>query len=207
MTTATESTLRRTEDHKYFLGAEELWGVSAVLQDNRLVDARWFDEQSRSRGTAVHEVVAQHARGMGISPFQDPDLYGWIMSGVDFVTMLLMDGAEIIGVEMMRHHPLYKFAGTIDIIVRWRGYTWILDFKTGKAAKVTRFQLAAYAMLMQKELDADKMVKRAAVELQEDGGRARLVEYNTPEHFHDGNRFLSYLTTARDRREFGPKEA
>lgn len=196
--------LRLDEDHRYWFGSEELWGVSAVLLDNRLVDPSWFDEKSRSRGVALHADLANVARGGQPFSFIDPDLYLWRQSGIDFLAMVLDDGGEILGVEEMHYHPLYKFAGTIDLRVRWRGYIWIFDLKSGKAAKATRFQLAAYALMVPSE---DRQIKRAAVELDRDGGRAVLREYNSLEYFHDGNTFLAFLTASRARQEFAPKKS
>ena len=118
--------------------------------------------------------------------------------------MLRADGAKILGVELMRHHALYRFAGELDLLVRWRGYEHVLDFKTGKASKATRYQTAAYDLLLGPAPDG-KPRKRAAVELQEDGGRARLVEFNGTAHHHDGATFLALLTTSRARAACGSK--
>lgn len=198
--------LRRDDDHKYFVGTEELWGVSAVLTDNRLIDDKWFTETHSSRGTAIHSELANIARGATPFCFLDPDLVGWVKSGTDFLAMLKDDGAEILGVEVMAYSQLYRVAGTMDLIVRWRGYFWIIDFKSGKAAKAARLQLAAYDVILGPTADG-KPRKRAAVELQEDGSRARLIEYNSTEHFHDGNTFLALLTASRARQKYGPKPA
>lgn len=174
-----------------------------MLKEVGLIDDQWFDETSRSRGTAVHAEIANIARGFEPFSFLDPDLTGWVQSGIDFLAMLRSEGFEIVAVEKMHYHPLYKFAGEIDLLARKDAREYLYDFKTGKAAKATRFQLAAYSMLLQ--TSNDKLIKRAAVELQEDGSRARIIEYNSTDNFHDGNRFLSYLNTARDKRLFGPK--
>ena len=197
--------LRLDEEHRYWVGDREIWGVSAVMADNRLVDAKWFDESSRSRGTAIHAELANIARGAEPFSFLDPDLVGWVKSGIDFLSMLRADGAEILGVEVMRHNALYDIAGTIDLVVRWNGSVWIFDHKSGKAARTTRFQAGAYDMILGPTEDG-KPRRRAAVELQEDGGTAKIVGYNTVEHFHDANRFLGYLNTSRDRKAYGPKE-
>ncbi len=105
----------------------------------------------------------------------------------------------------MRHHPIYKYAGTIDLVAHWQGYDWIFDYKTGKTAKVTRFQLGAYSTLVPPR--SSLPMKKAAIELQADGSRARPVFYNSTENFHDGARFLSYLNTSKDRKLYGTKGA
>jgi hypothetical protein len=199
--------LRLDDQHRYWIGTEELWGVSAVLKDNRLIDDRWFDDESRDRGHVVHEVLAGAARGLAFDwDFLDTELHGWVKSGIGFLKELEDDGVKIIGIEEMRYHPLYRVAGTIDLrVLDARGYESIYDFKTGKALKITRFQLAAYDMILGPAANG-KPRKKAAIEIQQDGSRAKLVPYNAPEFYHDANRFLSFLNTTRDRREFAPRE-
>lgn len=201
--------LTRDADHLYWLtqpprAPENIPGVTEVMVDNRLEDDTYYTEEHSSRGIAVHAELANHARGIAPFPFLDPDLVGWVASGDDFLSRIRAEGATILAVERMGYNPLYRYAGTIDLLVLWRGYEWVLDWKTGKASKVTRFKLAAYDTILGPTTNG-KPRKRAAVELDRDGFRARLVEYNTPEHHHDANRFLSYLNTTRDRRLFGPK--
>jgi len=208
-TAAPAPTLTRDPDHLYWLTApprpiENLLGVTETMVEAGLESDEWYTDTDSSRGIAIHAELANAARGFEPFPFLDPDLFGWCKSGRDFLAYLLADGAIILGVERMGYHPLYKIAGTIDLHVLWRGYEWILDWKSGKASKVTRFKLAAYDMILGPAANG-KQRKRAAIEVQQDGSRAKLVEYNEPKHFHDGNRFLSYVTTVRDRREFGPK--
>lgn len=203
--------LTRDDDHKYWVSElmkprENVLGVTEVMVDNRLESDRWFTPTDSSRGIALHAELANIARGYAPFPFIDPDLYGWRQSGMDFLAYILADGGVILHVEVMRYHTLYRFAGTIDLVVLWRGYEWVLDWKSGKASKVTRFKLAAYDTILGPALNG-KQRKRAAIEIHEDGSRAKLVEYNEPKHFHDANRFLSYLNTTRDRREFAPKDA
>lgn len=196
--------LRRDDEHRYFLGAEELWGVSAVLKDNGLIDDRWFDETSSSRGLAIHAELSNVARGIAPFSFIEPDLFGWCQSGYDFLDMLRADGHEIIGIAVMLYHNLYRFAGEYDLLTKKEGREYLYDFKSGKASKATRFQIAAYDLLLGPTKDG-KPRKRAAVELQQDGDRARVLEYNSPDNFHDGNTFLALLTAARTRQQFGPK--
>jgi len=198
--------LKRDDQHKYSLipSNENPLGVTEVMVDVGLESDDYFTETDSSRGIAIHAELANAARGIAPFPFLDPDLYGWRQSGLDKLAELLADGAVILGVEVMAYHPLYRFAGTVDLIVLWRGYEWILDWKSGKASKVTRFKLAAYDMILGPAKNG-KQRKRAAIEVQEDGSRAKLIEYNTPDHFHDGNRFLSYLNTSRDRKTYGAK--
>ncbi len=201
MTYESSPGLRCDGEHKYWRGTESLIGVTEVVVEVGLENADWFTETDSSRGRAIHAVLAGAAGGQTFDWDKlDADLHGWVRSGLNFLDYLRSDGAAILGVEVMRDHALYKYAGTIDLVVSWRGYEWILDWKSGKAAKVTPRKLAAYDWLLP-PAGGGKARKRAAVEIQRDGRRAKLVEYNGVDNYNDGARFLSYLTTARDRRE------
>lgn len=198
--------LTRDADHIYHFGAETPLGVTEVMVDNRLETDRWFTETDSSRGHALHAVLEGVARGLTFDwDLLDPDLHGWAHSGINKLNEMLAEGAVILGVEVMRHHPLYRFAGTIDLVVLWRGYEWVFDWKSGKASRVTRFKMGAYDSLLGPTVSGLPR-KRAAIEIQKDGSRAKLAEYNGTEFFHDANRFLSYLNTTRDRRIYAPKE-
>ena len=196
--------LKRDEDHKYFIPSGNLLGVSEVMTFLGFESSEWFTDTDSSRGIVIHSELASAARGIEPFPFIDPDLYGWRQSGLDYLAYLIADGAIILGVEVMAYSRLYQFAGTVDLVILWRGYEWILDWKSGKASKVTRFKLAAYDTILGPAKNG-KQRKRAAIEVQEDGSRANLVEYNKPDNFHDANRFLGYLGTARDLKVYGPK--
>ncbi len=80
-------------------------------------------------------------------------------------------------------------------------WSYIIDFKTGKAPKVTRYQTAAYAMLA--EDGKKRLWKRAAVELQEDGTLANIITYD--DHT-DGAGWLNLLGAFRIRQAIHSKE-
>ena len=191
-------------DHVYHLGQETPDGVTDTLGAvGLLTDPRHFAEGSAERGIFIHAMLAAAARGYTFDmELVDLEFRGWIQSGLDFLAAKLAEGAVILGVELRRFHPLYRFAGTIDLILLERGRVNVYDYKSGKAAKAVRFQLGAYGLLLP---EADRP-RKFALELDRDGGKAHPIGYNELEHWHDGNRFLGYLTTARDVRTFGPKE-
>lgn len=193
-------------DHIYHFDNETPLGVTEVMSINGFEpDPRHYLDGSAERGRFLHQTLADAALGRyPYLPLVEEQYQGWARSGLDFFDGLLAEGAQVLGVEIRRYHPLYRFAGTIDLVTLWRGYEWVLDYKSGKAAKITRFKMGAYDTLLGPTANGLPR-KRAAVEIQQDGGRARLVEYNAVDNFQDANRFLSYLTTARDLKIFGPK--
>lgn len=194
-------TLRLDRQHRYWLGAEEILGTSFILADNGLVDSSWFTEEARSRGTVVHQVLAGIHSGYTFN-WDDlhEKLHGFVRSGLAFRDRMKY---EVLDVEQMRWHPIYRFAGTLDLRIRMNDYEYILDWKTGKAAKATRYQLAAYDLLAGPP-KTFKFRKKICVELREDGGMPSIVEYNDPMYLHDDLSFLAFLETTRKRMEIKP---
>ncbi len=167
------------ETHTYTLDGAVLPSPSTVFQDLGLVDRRWFKKEHRDRGRAVHAGLHYALNGTLDWSSLDPALHGYVRSG-----LMLMDRLKpkIIRYETPLCHQVHKFAGTSDIQCELNGYGWLLDWKSGKAPKVARYQTAAYAMLAQQ--DTPRLFKRAAVELQEDGSIANMVKYEDPNDVH-----------------------
>ena len=167
------------EPHGYWLGAEELPSPSKVFQDLGLVDKRWFTEEARARGRAVHAGLHYALKGTLDWGTLHPDLHGYVKSG-----LLLVDHIKpkLVRFETPLHHPTLRFAGTSDMEWTVGSWSYIIDWKSGKTPAVTRYQTAAYAMLAE---DGQKRLwKRAAVELQEDGSIANLVRYDDQSDFN-----------------------
>lgn len=188
---------RFVEDpHGYFLGKEELPSPSKVFADLGLVDARFYTEGARSRGRAVHAALHYALKGTLDWATLSPPLHGYVKSGLLWVQRRR---PFVLRLETSLHHPALRFAGTFDVEWELDGWPWVVDWKTGKAAKVARYQTAAYAMMAARlnllNVDA-KPHKRAALELQEDGSIANLVTYD--DHT-DSAGWLNLLGTYRIR--------
>lgn len=183
---------RYVEDpHGYWLGPEELPSPSKVFQDLGLVDPRYFTKEGRDRGRAVHAGIHYALKGTLDWGTLHPDLHGYVKSGLKLVDRL---GPTLVRFETSLHHPILRFAGTSDMEWTIGKWSYIIDWKTGKAPKVARYQTAAYAMLAE---DGQKRLwKRAAVELQEDGTMANIVTYD--DHT-DGAGWLNLLGAYRIR--------
>ncbi len=182
------------DPHGYWLGPEELPSPSKVFADLGLVDPRFFTEESRLRGRAVHAGLHFALKGTLDWATLHPDLHGYVRSGLKLVDRL---GPQIIRFETPLHHAALRFAGTSDIEWELQGWRWIIDWKTGKAPKVARYQTAAYEMLARTVAPPlFNRWKRAAVELQEDGSMANLIRY---EDHTDGAGWLNLLGAFRVR--------
>ena len=183
------------EPHGYWLGPVEMPSPSVVFQDLGLVDKRWFTEGSRARGRAVHAGLHYALKGTLDWATLHPDLHGYVKSGLRLVDRL---GPKITRFETPLHHPNLGFAGTFDVEWELGRWAWIVDWKTGKAPAVTRYQTAAYELLAKANLAPLTRYKRAAVELQEDGSVANLVRY---EDHTDGAAWLNLLGAYRVRQD------
>ena len=190
------ATFRYVDDpHGYWLGPEELPSPSKVFTDLGLVNARFFTEESRLRGRAVHAGLHFALKGTLDWNTLHPDLHGYVKSGLRLVDRL---GPTIIRAETPLYHPTLRFAGTSDQEWELKGWRYIIDFKSGKAPAVTRYQTAAYELLSRVNLNPIQRYKRAAVELQEDGSIANMVKY---EDHTDGAGWLNLLGAYRIRQD------
>ncbi len=181
------------EPHGYWLGQEELPSPSSVFADLGLVDSAFFTPGSRARGKAVHAGIHYALKGTLEWKTLDPDLHGYVKSGLRLVDRLK---PTITRFETPLYHPTLHFAGTSDLEWDLGGWRWIVDWKSGKASKVVRYQTAAYEILARVQAPLFNRWKRAAVELQADGSIANLIKYDD---YTDGSTWLNLLGAYRVR--------
>lgn len=180
------------DPHGYWLGNEQLPSPSSVFQDLGVVDTRFFTPDSRARGRAAHAWIAEAIAGHSYAG-ADAEIKLYVESGLRLVERLK---PEIIRFEIPFYHPTLRFAGTSDLEWELDGWRFIIDWKSGKAMKVVRYQTAAYEMLARVQAPLFNRWKRAAVELQADGSIANLVRYD--DHT-DGAGWLNLLGAYRIR--------
>lgn len=183
------------DPHGYWLGVEELPSPSKVFLDLGLVNPKYFKPEDRARGRAVHAGLHYGVKGTLDWETLDPELHGYVHSGLKLVDRLK---PTIRRYETPLCHPLLRFAGTSDLEWDLDGWPWIIDWKSGKAPKVTAYQTAAYEALARYARGPyhNLPFKRAAVELQADGSIANLVRY---EDHTDGAGWLNLLGAYRIR--------
>ena len=169
--------------------------VSDVIRDNGLIDDRWFDEQSRSRGSVIHAVLAGYARGLRFDwDLLDADLHGWVMSGIKLLDFLK---AEVIETETPRYHAQWLYAGTGDIIFKRAGAEIVADWKSGDMPDTTDYQVWAYDMLQ----PTRQARQHLGIKLHKDGAMATIYELDDDRYA--GDRFLNLLATTRERQKHG----
>lgn len=196
-------TLRLDDEHRYWLGSERVLGVSEVLKDNGFVDARFFTERDRSRGQAVHHALNLELQGKLDRDTLHKDLHGYLDSGLRLLEHFKSE-LVVVAIEQRLYHPIFRYAGTVDLRLLWKAVPWIWDWKTGEPGPASPFQLGGYEGLVVK-VTGFPYVRRAAVCLHEDGRRATLREYAGAAHLGDSAKFLAFLTTTRCRQAAGIK--
>ena len=128
--------------HKYTVGNREVMSVTTILKEAGMIDTQWFTEESRLRGTAVHEAVFYDIHNDlhedGMHDIIRPYVQAWFKfkNDTDFLPLSSMCEARM-------YHPIYEYAGTPDLIGRLNGRMVLIDIKTGDCP-TARFQTAAY---------------------------------------------------------------
>ena len=122
--------------------------ITQMLERTGWVDARWFDEESSARGTAVHDLCEDYDRGLGdvatcASPYRP-----WLLVYAAATQFLRPEWDAI---EEPAVHPTLRFGGRPDRVGRIFGAHAILEIKTldkgWRLDKATPLQTALQALL------------------------------------------------------------
>ena len=181
------------KDHVYRDGNGAIIpGVTSILKAAGLIDATWFNDYARDRGTLVHEACALYDRDdldeQSLDPELEPYVRAWIKFRAD-------SGFAPELVEHIVSNPLRGYAGKLDVTGVMNGHKYVIDRKSGAVQAWAGIQLAAY------EACLPCPHKRAAIELDSDG-KYRLIEYTDRNDF---NVFLSALALTNWKHNKGVK--
>ena len=132
------------ETHRYTLGGRVLPSVTQILG---LLER--FEgvppavlEAAREFGSHVHMACDLDNRGVldeaALDPALRPYLEGWRKFRRE-------SGAEIIDSEFRVCHRALGYAGTADVLAKWKGRPALIDIKSGQVPRTVGPQVAAYA--------------------------------------------------------------
>ena len=146
--------------HTYILNGQPVPSVTTILKDMNFIDTTWFTDYGRDRGKLVHKIIHWHITGELDESTIDPELQGYFDAWKAFE-----DASGFVSTETEKPlaSELYRFAGTPDIIGKFKDYGEVFDIKTGPVAPWTGLQLAAYEIL------AGRPLKRYALQLNKNG--------------------------------------
>lgn len=170
------------EAHRYYYNGKRVAGVTEILSGVGIIDASWFTEESRDRGTQVHRAMELLVHGQLDWKTVDERIIGYVQAGEKF----LREAGVIIGDQRsLTEHLVYstfRYGGKVDALLYLFGKSpTVVDWKTGEPT-FGRIQTAAYADPLSEELGLP--LERAAVKLSADG-TYRLHEYDDADDLDD----------------------
>lgn len=178
--------------HTFKLNGIKIPSVTQILDGAGLNDAIKFISKetldaASDLGTKVHRTTELYDNGTLDIDFLHPVLRSyldqWIKFRKDYDFMPT-------GIELIKYHPIYKYAGIIDRIGTSRNKLTLIDIKSGIYVKTHEIQLAGYEILYNDILLHDKKIKqKLLVYISENS--YKVVECKNP---NDKNVFLSCLT-------------
>lgn len=175
--------------HEYRDGDTIIESVTQILKRAGLIDDRWFSEEARDRGSAVHTLCERYAHGIRF------DNTGRPLASLQYVNafaQFIEDfGAYAIDTETLIYGEIngHRYAGKYDLLAEIKSKRVLIDIKTGAKAKWHPVQLAAYAM---------QAKPHSAMDLYLKANGTYQASWLTPGQLVDGGRiFKSALMTRR----------
>lgn len=138
-------TITCSPEHEYTVDGM-LWpGVTTVIGTVIHAEARRIGEEAASHGTLVRGLAALVVQGIPAVPMGDEGpTQAQIGAFVDWYEEYV---EEVHAVELMVAHPSYRYAGTLDLLVRFKGdkRPTVVDLATRQALyPEMKLQTAAY---------------------------------------------------------------
>jgi hypothetical protein len=198
-----------SETHTYLAEGTKVPSVSEVLRVAGLIDMDWVSEEAMKRGSFVHQTIEFYLQRdldeAGLDPKLAAYLAAWKAAEREMCIRVLRNEKDAAMVEQRVFHPIYKYAGTLDVLAMLVDRKVVIDIKTGAPSPWHRIQLAGYAMTF-----TDEMVGRVnlylSVESKFDGqkeiytGKYKFVEHRDRNDF---NVWKAALTIAQERKSAG----
>lgn len=132
--------------HEYRDGDVIIPSVTQVLKRAGHIDDRWYSEEARERGSAVHELCERFSKGI-----RTDDL-GRLLASLEYVNSfaawMKRSRAYAIETESLISHTVngYRYAGKYDLLAEIYGKRVLIDYKTGAKAPWHYAQIAAYSL-------------------------------------------------------------
>jgi len=129
-------------DHCYTYDGRQFVSVTQALTMTGFIDSKWFTQESRDRGTYVHEATVMIDEGTLNWDALHPDLVPYCRA---YEWLIGIAGFKVLASEMRVAHPQYLYAGTLDRIGELNGKLVLIDIKSGGVSAWAALQTAAYA--------------------------------------------------------------
>lgn len=176
------------ESHTYSFAGKRVPGVSEILTALGIVNATWFSDFARDRGSAVHSALEYLLTGKLLWDKLDPRIVKYVEAAVRFLDDAKAD-RESACVERPVWNPTLRYAGTPDLVTNVFGAPAIVDWKTGGTG-AAGLATAAYDMAIRCEWSVTTPLRRMAVQLKPDGTYKKT-------DLKDPNDFIDFQAAAR----------
>jgi hypothetical protein len=193
----------RPEDHTYWLGERELISLTTLLEQEGVIDTRFYNEEGKLRGTMVHMAtqLVDEPTGDAFDPAKIPEQWlGYVNAWRQFKSEM---GFVVEHAEYRTCNESLCFACTIDRIGHFSNPLtspgngkWIIEQKTGGHEAWHWLQLAG-----QREC-VDFACQVAVVYLKDDGGYT-FLRRDFSEHLSDRQTFKATIVIANWKRRNG----
>jgi hypothetical protein len=167
--------------HRYWRDGVRVPGVTEILDGLGLIDTRWFTEESRRRGAAVHAAIHFYLERDLHWPSVDERIRGYVEAAIAFLEDSKFEAVEV--EKRVLHEGVPTFAGTLDVAGKFGGVETVADWKSGAFSAVTGMQIAAYDIA----LGGPKRRRRIGVQIR-DNGKYRKTDFDDR---RDYQRFMS----------------
>jgi hypothetical protein len=165
---------------------EILPSVTRIIEYHGFINEYSKNQDAALRGSMAHlaaQYIFQQRLDWGTV---DPTLLGYCQS---LELWIKATGFVGVNVECRLYHSTLKFAGTYDVKGHMPdGSWWIIDLKTGVAARWHEWQTSAYLIL------DGGYARRGSLYLRRSGKIANFKEHDDPK---DEERFISLLNVMR----------
>ncbi len=183
------------ESHIY---SPNLPSVTSILQGAGLVDASYYTDEGKQRGSMVHLALQYLDEGDLDESSIDPEIAGYVESYKKFKEI---SGYAPEWIELPMKDPAGVYAGTPDRIMVTRPRS-LDDIKTGDYQPWHRLQTAAYVNMLEDPFSYE----RRCIYLKKDGGLPKVEVFPKAEYTYDLTVFLSCINIANWReRHYGSR--
>jgi hypothetical protein len=134
-------------------------------------------ENAARRGQRVHAICASKLQGLWV-PDVPEDCAGFVASFDSWSSGIV---EELVACEVELIHPVFKYVGHPDMVVRLKGDSTltVLDLKTPATKQKTwRYQIAAYKQLIESN-DIGEVGRGMCLRLKKDGSSPIVDEYTS----------------------------
>jgi hypothetical protein len=136
------------ELHEYRDDGRIIRSVTQILKGAGIIDDRWYTEEARERGSAVHYFCEQYAQG---KRFDD---YGRTLASLEYVNAFVRWMSDYHVYALATEQIIYnsingrEYVGKYDLFALIDGKKVLVDYKTGPKASWHKIQISAYALAL-----------------------------------------------------------